>query len=120
MDEEKEHRYYVRVMSPKILIMAGWNGWPDYKTWWHAHWCPACNNWHEMAVWQPFSNGAKWKFNWNYEKPTFEPSMNRQIGPNSQGRTYVCHYYVTDGQIKYQGDCTPRSERSDSGVARLA
>jgi len=32
--------------------------------------------------------------------PTFKPSMNVGKGTKAQ-----CHFFVTNGQIRYQGDC---------------
>lgn len=36
-------------------------------------------------------NGVIWKFNGDFEKPTFEPSVNIENG--------FCHYTITDGMI---------------------
>ncbi len=61
----------------------------------YAHWCPGCQELHAFAVDQPLSNGARWSFNGDIEKPTFSPSMN-----------YVghCHYTITAGMIQFHGD----------------
>jgi len=67
------------------------------------HYCPACDELHPYAVDKPFSNGHQWTFNNNLEKPSFYPSMNMTIH-SKPPRT--CHYFVTDGQIIYCGDCT--------------
>jgi hypothetical protein len=48
---------------------------------------------HAFAVDASFSNGAKWTFNGNLEKPSFSPSMN--IGND------FCHYYLTDGELRF-------------------
>lgn len=49
-----------------------------------------------------------WTFNGDLEKPTFTPSMLCTWGDNSDpdfGRV-VCHSFVTDGMIRFLGDCT--------------
>jgi hypothetical protein len=65
----------------------------------YAHYCPGCKRMHVFAVDAPFSNGARWTFNGDLEKPTFTPSMNI----TGQG---VCHYFLRDGQIQFLVDCT--------------
>jgi hypothetical protein len=66
--------------------------------------CPACNHKHVFAVGTPFGNDAQWSFNGDLEKPSFGPSM--LIRWPEQGKNKVCHFFVTDGMIKFQGDCT--------------
>ena len=56
-----------------------------------SHWCPGCESMHGFAVSEPFSNGARWSFDGNLDKPTFTPSMN--IGDN------WCHYHLTKGML---------------------
>lgn len=72
------------------------------------HYCPACNECHIYAVEQPFSNGCKWNWNGNVEKPSFTPSMKIEWlgGYGEEGKPKRCHYYVTDGKILYCNDCT--------------
>lgn len=72
----------------------------------HAHWCPACKSMHDYAVDQPFRNGARWTFNGDGDRPSFAPSMNIARGPFPDGRMERCHYFITDGQIRYCGDCS--------------
>lgn len=43
----------------------------------------------------------RWKFNGDYEKPTFRPSMVADYG--EAGKT---HCFVTDGKIEYLSDCS--------------
>lgn len=50
-------------------------------------WCPACQEIH----WLP----DKWKFNGDFEHPTFRPSFKH---PD-------CHYVITSGIVKYEADC---------------
>ena len=73
----------------------------------YAHYCPACKQTHVYYVDKPTRRGARWGFDGNIDKPTFTPSMNIGWGdekrPATMGR---CHYFITDGQIRYCGDCT--------------
>lgn len=79
-----------------------------HRTGWHqvstvTHWCPACKEPHDFAVELPFTNGAKWTFDGNHDKPTFSPSMLITIGSDPP---QVCHYFLREGIIEYLGDCT--------------
>jgi len=64
----------------------------------HRITCPACNNIHLFV-------DSMWKFNGNLDKPTFTPSMlsNKDLSNPAMPR---CHSFVTDGKIKFLGDCT--------------
>lgn len=66
----------------------------------HEHWCPGCRMIHQIAVEQPFRNGARWSFDGNAEAPTFHPSVN--VGPGSPRQ---CHYFLSQGRIQFLGDC---------------
>jgi len=59
--------------------------------------CPACK--------YPHLFNSGWTFNGNYEKPTFTPSMLVQSHDLLRRKT-VCHSYVTNGEIRFLGDCT--------------
>lgn len=80
----------------------------------YAHWCQACREMHVFAVEEAFSNGAKWTFNGNFDKPSFSPSMNIRtrprptvpVGRPDAGQIDICHYFLKDGMIQYLGDCT--------------
>lgn len=67
----------------------------------HEHYCPACEHIHQIAVVQPFKNGAQWSFNGDFDRPTFNPS----IAIAAQIPTARCHYFIRDGKIEYCGDC---------------
>lgn len=56
--------------------------------------CPGCNFTHVLD--------DRWTFNGDYEKPTFTPSLLIKGGV----RGITCHSFITDGKIKYLGDCT--------------
>lgn len=43
----------------------------------------------------------RWKFNGDYEKPTFYPSMYCDFGENR-----ITHCFVKEGKIEYLNDCT--------------
>ncbi len=60
--------------------------------------CPGCDSVHVYD--------KRWTFNGNYDKPTFKPSYlaKRTMGPEKT--PFVCHSFVTDGQIKFLNDCT--------------
>lgn len=81
-----------------FLVLMPWGTPPSEQR--HMHWCPACKEMHPFAVEQPFSNGHRWSFDGNVDRPTFEPSMNISWG---EAR---CHYFLRAGQIQYLGDCT--------------
>lgn len=64
-------------------------------------WCEGCNGYH--GVWTEHPNphtGAKWSFNGDLVKPTFNPSI------VVSGEGTMCHSFVRDGKIEYLGDCT--------------
>lgn len=85
-----------------------------------AFWCPGCKTTHAV--------GSGWKFNGNYDRPTFHPSVLAMSGHYVRGFkkgdncwcTYNaqhpdepapfqcerCHSFVTDGEIRFLSDCT--------------
>lgn len=69
--------------------------------------CPACNSIHQICVdigVNTEKNVPIWGWNGSEEKPTFTPSiLVTQDLPKGETR---CHSFVTDGKIKYLGDCT--------------
>ena len=69
----------------------------------YGHWCPGCGEMHYIAVEKPLSNGAQWAFNGDIEKPSFAPSVRIKVFGEPPD---ICHYFITDGQIKFCGDCT--------------
>lgn len=64
--------------------------------------CPGCNTYHTVNI-DP-NKLPFWKFNNDFESPTFEPSLNAKYQKN--GKLQVCHSFVTDGKIFYLEDCT--------------
>jgi hypothetical protein len=62
-------------------------------------WCPGCEEYHMVWITTPNTlTGAKWSWNGDDIKPTFNPS----ILVNGRKR---CHSYVRDGKIEYLNDC---------------
>lgn len=57
-------------------------------------WCPGCDCYHGIKV-----GVDGWKWNGNYETPTISPSI-LTLGEAK------CHAYITDGAIKFLGDCS--------------
>lgn len=87
-------------------------------------WCPGCEEFHTVNI---GPGSPSWRFNGDYEKPTFEPSVLVRSGhyvPTWSGKqcwcTYnaenpndpvkykctVCHSFVRNGMIEFLGDCT--------------
>jgi hypothetical protein len=68
-----------------------------YENQYYTHFCPGCNDEHLIPN---FDGRPHWNFNGDFEKPTFTPSvLHRLWNKNS------CHYFITDGYIKYCSDC---------------
>jgi hypothetical protein len=85
-----------------------------------AFWCVGCKEAHAIPVNRP------WRFNGNYDRPTFTPSILITSGCKCVGWsgecwcTYNakhpqdpapfkcgrCHTFVTDGRIQFLSDCT--------------
>ena len=79
--------------------------------------CPGCNEMHVVRV-PPHPQA--WGFNGNGDAPTFTPSVltwgKRRITDDEHARIMAgekvdipetrCHSFVTDGRIKFLGDCT--------------
>lgn len=81
---------------PKLQAYKLDNG--DTDLWFY---CPGCGHQHPYRVDVPQENGAMWTWNGDMEKPTFTPSLlcNKDI-PDLR-----CHLFLTDGQLRYCGDC---------------
>lgn len=48
----------------------------------------------------------RWKFNGDFEKPTFRPSMLVEYPVENKESGHVReHFFVTDGRIEYLQDC---------------
>lgn len=84
--------------------------------------CPVCRSIHGVRT----AGASVWTFNGDEVRPTFSPSVLVKSGHYAKGREpgdcwcdyeqrtgettpyhcYVCHSFVTDGQIQFLGDCT--------------
>ena len=63
--------------------------------------CPGCDIGHPFRVESDNPQRPSWTWNGDLDKPTFQPSMlvNQSV-PESR-----CHSFVTDGNIRFLGDC---------------
>lgn len=109
MNNMEEPRQTYQRLGPGLVRRRGYHF--PVHAWTHAHWCPACQQLHDFAVEQPFTNRAQWTFDGNGNLPTMSPSMNIRIGPypsdaGEPGRMDVCHYFLTHGRLLFLGDCT--------------
>lgn len=68
--------------------------------------CPGCGG-HVVHV-KPYKNGigASWTWNGDLDKPTFRPSVLSKVIRADGTISYVCHLWVTDGNLLYLNDCT--------------
>jgi len=78
----------------------------------HMIFCPACDCGHMFD--------SRWTFNGNFDKPTFRAIMLVTVtvpitddehtrimnGEKFEPKKLICHSFVTDGKIKFLGDCT--------------
>ena len=80
----------------------------------YAHWCPGCEEMHQLP--------DSWTFDGNLENPTFSPSFKHtgvqtvivngewtgEWVRDASGNAVpsVCHYILTAGQLNYCSDCT--------------
>ena len=76
------------------------------------HWCPGCEETHAIF--------DSWSFNGDVNRPSFSPSVKitgKQtvkkdgewtgewvLGPDGKALDDCCHYYLTDGKLRYEGD----------------
>lgn len=68
-------------------------------------WCQGCKSKHVI----PVSGPQAWGFNYDIEKPTLTPSIKIEYHHTKDDGVHVsfmCHSFVTNGQIQYLGDCT--------------
>lgn len=64
----------------------------------HWFWCPGCKMHHSFD--------ARWSYNGNADSPTFTPSLLVQYPWGPDQIECRCHSFVTEGKIKFLGDCT--------------
>lgn len=81
------------------------------EVWWYF-WCPGCSTHHGYRTQRgEVQSGPTWEFNGDEARPTFTPSLlcNGNAKPEDlhpHTTSHRCHIYVTDGQVRYLGDCT--------------
>ncbi len=77
----------------------------------YLHWCPGCEHAHHIWTKTKHPNGAVWGFNGNVDVPSFTPSVRIYVPAHKDedGTDYpehtTCHYFITDGVIRFCGDC---------------
>jgi hypothetical protein len=80
-------------------------------------WCPACQEIHLIlpktaTVYGKSGAGDGWNFNGNKEVPSFTPSVKIRTGYYFQPDKHkpdegvLCHFYITNGEIRYCPDCS--------------
>jgi hypothetical protein len=78
-----------------------------------SYWCPGCKTDHWVRVesdrWAPGTR-PMWTWNGSLDAPTFGPSVKHFYDkPGGEGKPAIqvttCHYFITDGVIRYCGDC---------------
>ena len=74
--------------------------------------CPGCGKRHFFRMFDKDSNSPTWGFNGDLEKPSFTPSYRHQWHDEEKGKDnpekgdMQCHFFLTDGVFRFQGDCT--------------
>lgn len=70
--------------------------------------CPGCKRAHGIATGD--GPGHRWGWNGDVAAPTFTPSVLVRYDGADAGTDgappAVCHSFVTDGQMRFLGDCT--------------
>lgn len=74
--------------------------------------CPGCGMSHGVTTGE--GPGPRWQWNGDIEKPTFLPSILVTFPANPDANEEFkewrterrCHSFVTDGRIRFLGDCT--------------
>ena len=69
-----------------------------------AFYCPGCGHYHSYII--ESQKRPCWQWNGSMDKPTFTPSLLNHIPARDSMPEHRCHLFVTDGQIRYCGDCT--------------
>jgi Family of unknown function (DUF6527) len=64
--------------------------------------CPGCDGQHVVFIEGPHA----WGFNGSIESPTLTPSILVRGHCGQKNQNGVCHSYITDGRIRFLGDCT--------------
>jgi hypothetical protein len=95
--------------------------------------CPGCGEYHAPTI---KGKNSVWGFNGNLVKPTFTPSilvrwtsMPKNPEKDEKGeyildgqgkikgaKDEVCHSFVTDGKIRFLGDCTHELKNTTASI----
>lgn len=68
----------------------------------YAHWCDGCAEMHVVYT----AGHIAWSFNGDVERPSFTPSVRHTWTEGPAHESRCCHYFITDGNIAFCGDCT--------------
>lgn len=68
--------------------------------------CPGCKHPHKVGIREGTNVGHVWDFNWDYEKPSFNPSYLSTHPRTKPIPNYVCHLFIRDGKIEFLTDCS--------------
>lgn len=75
---------------------------PGHTLWFF--WCPGCRHCHSYLT--EATDRPNWTFNGDLDRPTFSPSLRvYTTHPETRVETTLCHLHVTDGELRYCGDC---------------
>ena len=66
------------------------------------HYCPGCESMHAI----PVRGRVAWTYREDPHGPTFLPSVRHKFDFHDNTSESCCHYFITDGQIEFQNDCT--------------
>jgi len=88
----------------KLYKIENWvEGSPDWNFFCPGYFC-------DHGVWINNKNsfGARWDWNGDMDKPTFTPSLKITYPHWVDGVRIddICHFFIRNGNIEYQGDCT--------------
>lgn len=64
----------------------------------HAAYCPGCEEYHVIY--------NSWRFNGDYDFPTFTPSLLVRGYSEKFQKDYVCHSFIRVGTWEFLPDCT--------------
>ena len=65
--------------------------------------CPGCNTTHSIKTGNTDKGSLHvHKFDENFDKPTFSPSVIVDYGLDGVNNRRVCHFFVTEGRLDYQ------------------
>lgn len=66
--------------------------------------CPGCHSEHFIWTGRPGYTGPVWSFNFDVDRPTFNPSLLVRVPEGDKMNT--CHSFIRDGRIQFLDDCT--------------